>query len=448
MSHTITNDFQELPTPWTITFSQQHHASFNMIQEPRPEGESILQIFRRSNFSRLSLLDGLERPLGSWLTDPDFMIDDLLYERIRPALVLATKFIWASKDFFDCVWNHGIRSEDKKVFYDHDNKTAPENRYHWHREILENISNFQIFTGSHEDHNRVEIKHNHATLHYGQHPQNAHENIRTCALQLNNEFTTFFSHPSYEQWPTEMIQRTQFILAATITHEIVHLCYRFRWHTGLGTDMASPEDEPHYYKTDPTAELGLAWERWAFGGTPDLKYENGYKPYTEGKALGILDLKQVPCWSGCQARAILKVKALDPSDIAPLFDVQCWKYFTALRSGKYPAYNVVMGDNFVETMKAAHQMKQFRVSHGVLPLPNQFQKVQLREDHWDNRGTDQAVNQSAPRHDRGSPTSTSTTTTTTAAPPRAPANFSDEWHALGRDQRYLKARNLEGVRHR
>jgi hypothetical protein len=445
MSHTITNDFQELPTPWTITFSQQHHTSFSITQPTRAEEECILRIFRKANFSRLSLIDGLERPLESWLTDPDFMIDDLLYERIRPALILATKFILASHDFFDCIWNHGIRSEDNKAFYDHDHETAPENRYHWHREILENISNFQIFTGWHQDHERVEIKHNHATLHYGQHPQNAHEKIRTCALQLNNEFTAFFNHPSYEQWPTEKIQRTHFILATTITHEIVHLCYRFRWHTGLGTDMASPENEPRYYKTDPTAELGLAWERWAFGGTPDLKYENGYKPYTEGKALGILGLEQVPCWSGCQAQAILKVKALDPSDIAAFFDEQCWKYFRVLRSGKHPLYSEAIGNNFLETMKSAVHMKEFRISHGELPYPNQIRKVELREDHWDNQGTDQAVNQLAPRHDREASTSTSTTT---AAATRAPADFSNAWRVLGSGPRYLQARNSEGARRR
>lgn len=473
MSSTTTDEVPELPTPWMIRFSEQHHNEFNSTQYC-PERESIVQILRKANFSKLSLVEGLERPLEKWLTDPQFMIDDLFYERIRPALILASRFIRNSADFFDDIWNHEIHSDDNRVYYNHDLGTPSERKYFWTTEVLGNISNFQIFTGWHKDEHD-----GHATLHYGQHPEtgtntsrDAFDKIRTCALQLNHQFYKFFTHPSYDEWSTETIQRTLFILATTITHEIVHLCYRFRWHRELGTEMAAPQEEPLYKKSDPAAELGLAWERWAFGGTPDLRYDNGYKPYTGGKAIGILDLNQVSCWSGCQAQAILKVKALDASDIAPFFDPMCWRLWIILRSGRYPEYSEVVGKTFVDTMKTAQQMMEFWAAHGGgLPQVNQIQRVELREELWDIRARltegKVVVAQSPPTRRRQPSTSSSSSTWSassssspsssapspstpkvTASLAQAAPNFSGAWLALGAESRNNQARRSRGPRRR
>ncbi|KEF55720.1 uncharacterized protein A1O9_08470 [Exophiala aquamarina CBS 119918] len=455
MSSTTTDDARSLPTPWMIRFFEQHHNDFISTQYC-PGQEFIMQILRKANFCKLSLVDGLERPLETWLTDPKFIIDDLFYKRIRPALVLASRFIWNSADFFDNTWNHEIHSEGNKIYSIHDLETSYEQKHNWISKVLGNINEHD----------------GHATLHYGQHTENgtnishdAYDKVRMCALQLNHQFHKFFTHPSYNKWSTETVQRTLYILATTIPHEIVHLCYRFRWQRELGTGMAAPQEEPLYKKSDPTAELGLAWKRWAFGGTPDIKYDNGYTPYTGAKALGNLDLNQVCCWSGCQPQTIMKVKASDASDIPPFFDPMCWRLWIILRSGKHPDYDEVVGKNFIDTMKAAQQMMEFRAVHGgSLPRVDQIQRVELREEFWDTRtrasaNGEKVVTQSPPSHRRQPSTSPSTSTTTaslssssstsssrpssrpsssptlTAAIPQGAPNFNGAWLDLCADSR-------------
>jgi len=440
-----------------IRFSEQHHEEFESTQNCL-ERKSIVQILRQANFSKLSLVEGLERPLETWLTDLQFMIDDLFYDRIRPALILASMFIRNSSTFFDEIWNHEIHLEGNESYYNHDLDTSPEQEQDWVEEILGNISNFQVFTGEHKD----EVD-GHATLHYGQHPESgtntspdAYDKVRTCALQLNSQFYKFFTHPSYNKWSTETIQRTLFILATTITHEIAHLCYRFKWHKELGTEKAAPQEEPLYEKTDPSAELGFAWERWAFGGTPDLRYDDGYKPYTGGKAIGILDLQQVPCWSGCQAQTVLKVKAMDASDIAPFFDPICQKLWTILRSGINPVYNKVVGKTFVDTMKTAQQMLRFQATHGILPEVSQIQMVGLREELWDNRprrpstvstvsAFSAASSSSSAKSDSATPTPARTLPATTPGPV---PDFSVRWLAIGDESKANQGRRARGTRRR
>lgn len=100
---------------WAQVFSDRHALSCIKNQPMGSEGR-IHRIFAKSNFSRLSAIAGLEKPVSTWL-DPDWVIQDKFYDRIRPALVLATRLLDKTGGFFDTVLWGKIEDRPHGRFY-------------------------------------------------------------------------------------------------------------------------------------------------------------------------------------------------------------------------------------------------------------------------------------------------------------------------------------------
>lgn len=207
--------------------------------------------------------------MSKWLREPEFGVSDDFYQRIRPALVLATRFIEHSRKFLDIIWGSDIGSRElpngrTDFFFKKNLQDEVKWAGMWNDGVLDQISNFQIFLG-HAPADQPENG-SHAYIHYGTHPQTQAKKIRTAALHLSKEFTIFFEHPQYHEWPQQKKDRILFLLAVTIAHETMHLCWRFRWMTRIDQNEGHLEAEPSHHKDNPATELGCAWEEWAFGG--------------------------------------------------------------------------------------------------------------------------------------------------------------------------------------
>ncbi|RVX75074.1 hypothetical protein B0A52_01351 [Exophiala mesophila] len=252
---------QMIRAPWTKEFSDAHRAEFEQYKVDAKE--PVLRIFRQANWSRLCLLHAQEQPMSEWLRNKEFLVSDEFYQRIRPALVLATRFIENSRDFYDSIWA-GIQRDNGDILEEDSHHNNPFINM-WNESVLDQMSNFQIYLGHHPN---FDAYNSSAHIHWGVYPTTQVERISTIALHIGQNFTTFFQHPEYQEWPQQKKNRILFLLAATLTHEVAHVCWRFRCMSiaRRSKNYNDSADEPYRHKDDPERELGFAWEDWALGG--------------------------------------------------------------------------------------------------------------------------------------------------------------------------------------
>ncbi|KAK4937040.1 hypothetical protein LTR10_022226 [Elasticomyces elasticus] len=205
---------------WAQVFSDRHARGCEFEQPKGPNGR-IHRIFAISNFSRLSAISGLEKPLDTWL-DPKWTITDKFYERIRPSLVLATRLLEETGEFFDTVlWGKIEDRRDGRYYALEEGLTEGPSVF---PEGHDSLKNLQIFTGYNEE----SFHEDYATQKYGIFPNEGTQRLATQAIQLNTRFTTFFTHPHYDEFTDEVKQRILFILAVTLVHELAHVVYTYR----------------------------------------------------------------------------------------------------------------------------------------------------------------------------------------------------------------------------
>jgi hypothetical protein len=87
-------------------------------------------------------------------------------------------------------------------------------------------------------------------------------------IHLSHRFSSFFSHPKYDQIPEKTRDNVLFALVTTILHEMAHIFWTVRVQVELACEMRDPmetRDEPYWEVSDPRAEIGEAWERWFWG---------------------------------------------------------------------------------------------------------------------------------------------------------------------------------------
>lgn len=367
---------------WSKTFSDAHRAEFEQPHQVDKK-EPILRMFRQANWSKLCRTHGLEQPMSKWLRDTEFGVSDDFYRRIRPALVLATRFIGHSRAFFDTIWGSEIDftelpNGNEHVFLLENSKNKEKFADMWNDKVLDEISNFQIFLG----HAPADEPENgsHAYIHYGTHPQMQAKRIRTAALHLSQDFTTFFEHPQYHEWPQQKKDRILFLLAVTIAHETMHLCWRFRWMTRIDDEPRHREEEPCHHKDDPERELGYAWEEWAFGGlifTTSLEPPNDTHGEMDDDHQGqdqgythVADIGAMP-WQDKVSRGYnsngYRFLPINPDLLTAMFDPDIW------RSGVRPQDKTVNHDILTYVWQARWRKDYEKYNKGAkcpeIPVP-------------------------------------------------------------------------------
>ncbi|OQU94428.1 hypothetical protein CLAIMM_00786 [Cladophialophora immunda] len=340
---------------WKQVFSTRHEDMCNTPQPPHPDGH-ILAIFNKSNFSRLDIIRGLEKPIDTWL-DPKYAIDDTFYDRIRPALVLATRFFTWTSEFFNILVFGGFIFEGSKMRYDRFTELELGSR--GFPTLMDSLCNKQFFTGYHQN-SRVDT---YASTYFGLYPKDCPSQIATTAVQLNTKFTTFFTHYHYDKYSDDVKNMVIVSLAITLVHELVHVWYTLRRMelARLG-DLAlciAMEKEPYFFGNERTPELGLSWEHFAFRGMPQLDHSGG-GPYAEAKGLRLIPLLKD---SDQKDEAVV-----DSEVLRALLDEECWEVYERLLIGDLAAtYRTVRGMGILERMKTVVELQAFKNKTGRLP---------------------------------------------------------------------------------
>ncbi|KAK5059715.1 hypothetical protein LTR84_009598 [Exophiala bonariae] len=318
----------------------------------------------QKNFSTENMEDGLKRDMKTWLTDPNCALDDDIYTRMLPAFWLASRFIYSSREFFDTIWYGDEVIEDGVIYLDHTSKPNTSVYDDFLNDVINRISNFQIYLGHKDDWDRAYAVHSaaHVTLRSG-------NPMRTWTIQVNGRFLDFFTHPSYSILPKATIERTQFILAVTLVHELVHACHSMKFQ--------EHQPEPFYYRTDPAAELGRAWERWAFAGFP---YESqDWELASSTTEIHVYNVEDDWCNPTSPDRK--RATVLTALEIADFFDSDCWSILRDLTLKKTnQVYDGILKNNFIDDMKVARQIKDWQEKHGKWwPNPKVIQPIQRQE---------------------------------------------------------------------
>lgn len=328
---------------WMGVFSDYHRKCLQTRLEPA----RTLQIFRQFNFSTDNLEHGMHQPATTWLTDPAFELDDVTYARMKPALWLATRFVRASREFFDSVWYLDEVTEDGVLCLDHANQPNTAIYDNWLDDVARNISNFQIFLGYHKGTDKAYALHTNVNA-----ETRASEQMkRTWVMQLNSKFLEFYTDPTYDAFSKEIVERTHFVLAVTLAHEFVHTCHSMKFQ--------KHQQEPFYYKSDPDAELGRAWERWAFAGFPALDAEIDFVNST---GLGVFNVEDI--WHSGDRPPALRATVLNDLEVADFFDSDCWEILSDLTHKRTNLYDGLLSNNFIENMKIARQIKDWQDKYG------------------------------------------------------------------------------------
>ncbi|EXJ75037.1 uncharacterized protein A1O5_01733 [Cladophialophora psammophila CBS 110553] len=343
---------------WQQAFSARHEKICHTPSTPDPDGE-IYGIFNRSNFSRLDIIRGLDRPIDAWL-DPKLTISDIFYDRIRPALVLATRFCKYTSEFFNILLFGDIGKdirEDGKIVYDYLQKLKHRSRTF--PDLMDDLHNVQFFTGYHPD-SRTDV---YASTYFGVYPKNCEQQMATTAVQLNSKFTTFFTHLHFDTFEDDVKDLMLVSLAITLVHELAHVWYALRRfeiaRKGNLPLCIAMRREPYFYGTERVPELGSSWELFAFNGMPHLNCSDD-GPYAHAKGLLLVPVRA----NSDKADKVV----VDSYVVSAFLNQECWDLLDRLLIGDLCIpYKPVIGKGLLERMKTAVVVIFFSIEHGRLP---------------------------------------------------------------------------------
>jgi hypothetical protein len=303
----------------------------------------------------------------------------------------------------------------------------------WHQ-VMDYLSNFQIFTGFNDQSDEA-----FGELHHAKCPKNAPfgKATYTAAMQLSNKYQTFFMHPHYATFAPERIRMMHFSLATTMVHEMAHACWALRVFEENARRRRMPSIvEPLYDTHQNQAELGAAWEIFAFGGFPCHDYSGGPKKvqhaYTLSRRLVIItqdDAFSVDDTSSPRGRP------LQNWEIAAFFSAEHWDLFFRIWNGDLQTtYQEVGGENILTTMNLVIFLKENQRPSGEYPaadevIPSVIDRVTMWEDDIDTSVLDY---HNTPRETPLVSLEESTT--------QQPADYEAQWRALGASDSYQNFR--------
>lgn len=356
-------------------------AGHNGMWQAQTTGSDIHPIFSQNNFSILEITVGLAQPLGLWL-HPAHRMPGALYQKIRPALALATKFMKQSSAYLDIVV-YGTRME---VPTEHGMRLFCQPPQHSPRSgfpsLMDKLRNIHFYWG----HSPYEMPEAYGHTMAGVVPP-GNPSMFVAAVQISSNFIEFFREPQYENHPQELKNVILFLLACVLVHELAHV-----WHDMRLADSAKQGDfkpsmqryqygEPHVFKDEPrlgwaTGEIGHAWSRYLLGGTPCLAYENGEIDQT-AKPLAPVKSLAIRLWDENYLKAP-RFFCISPVLVAAFFDDQCWTRYE-LRYGvrhlqdtdMQQRHSSIFGTSIISRMENVLILKDFQNSFQRIPSPRE-----------------------------------------------------------------------------
>ena len=366
---------------WQQFFSERHRCQFALNALQGLE-EDVHPIFNRTNFSCLNYATGLEQPIYNWL-HPAQTVPEIWYQRIRPALTLATELLVFSADFFNVVLHGEI--EEHKVG---ENRT----RMVYSRQIVEprtiftsdldSVSNIQFFCGG----GSADCVESFGMMINEVRPTVDEQNMATVAIQINPEIVAFFGQQNYDTLPQEVKERTLAMLAATLVHELAHAWFAYRRFEVAreGGDVDSSQEceamnlkDPFFHNTERYNELGFSWEQSAFGGrwdhySTDDRSDLTLAALNAAKGIGLVGI-------GKDSDEGSPAAFIHPRLVSALFNKKCWDefsvYFGFTRAAeRIPrlGYAKFGGDNILQQMEVVVTIRTFQEVHGRLPESNEL----------------------------------------------------------------------------
>lgn len=353
-------------TAWEQFFSTRHRLTWETIQTDRAN-DGMFRIFHKYNFTKLSAEQVFSTPLEGWLS-PESSIEDELYDRMRPGLVLATKLLEQTGEFFDRIVFGNIVSSWGQRFCAPANELKAEFRGKF-PDLHESLYNVQFCMGSDGGSDLV-----YGNTHHGRFPhfEVSQGNSRvTCVVQLSPRFRSFFMDPDYETFDLELKQRILFTLAVTIVHELAHVWYRLRgfefYRQGKIELHAENTVSPFYTQSQATAELGEAWEMETFKYSLQLDED---QPFARSQNL-VCDT-----FAKYYRPMAHPTYIVAPAVVAAFFEPECWTIRRRILPGGdlHRELGDVAGRYLQEVMETVACIRKFEQQHGRLPLAEEISK--------------------------------------------------------------------------
>ncbi len=324
---------------WEQFFSKRHQQSYEGRPLERSDAE-VFRIFQRANFSRLTDVEGHNQPLDAFL-DPKDTVPQLWYDRFLPALVLATRLIKATPEFFcilalgemgrfdDGSWGY-VRDNEGKWLYELEEGADPKSKC---QELFGKMSNIRFFTGK----TLEDMDHAYATASHGYWPfrpfGDSSKRIATAGVQLHAKWMDFFSRPDYDDISADVKNRLLVHLAMVLVHELAHVWYAYRKleYARQGKfkryfALASAKAEPYFYDDEESAEIGHAWGRYAFNGEQQSDKSRA-SCYTQSSCLYLLPYGR---WGKPREKPKeepFHVHVLHPRLLQAFLSKDCWGFY-------------------------------------------------------------------------------------------------------------------------
>lgn len=374
----------------------------------------IHPLFSQNNFSSLEVSVGLEQPPQRWL-HPDQRVTDSFYLKIRPALVLATRFLKQSSEYLDVVF-YGTRMEvptefGMKLF--HQRPPYPPNP--GFPSLMDTLRNIQFYWG----HSARELTNVYGYTRIGVLPA-GDPSMFTAAVQISSRFTEFFQDAQYENHPQVLKNAILFLLASVLVHELTHVWNHMRYVDNAKQGDVNPAlqryryGEPHIFKDEPwlgwlEGEIGYAWSRYLLGGIPCLYHESGMLDKTTMPLAAATSLAVMHWDENCQKAP--RFLTISPALVAAFLDDRSWTRYE-LRYGVRHLQDIdvqqrhssVFGTGLISRMEKVITLGRFQtiykrlpsagefacelIRHTLIGVPNRYQNnphlIKLANDHRKN----------------------------------------------------------------
>ena len=237
--------------------------------------EPIAPLFARSNVKRCSYLthrDGIR--FGPRPVHNDLPVSSEIYDRLRPTLELATKWVIASEPFFTKVLfaeQHYDPVCEEVRWLDPSYQTSSSDS----QTYLELLPFFQervtICLGRLQDKKTRERW----CCTYGVTCMQYYKGAFMISIQMHEAFLEFFSRKDWDTIDEKLKRRVWFLFAVTMLHEIAHAMMYLRMIMPRAGFRLPVIKELLYETGDWERELGKAWEQWMFGGLVGTRLPRG-----------------------------------------------------------------------------------------------------------------------------------------------------------------------------
>ena len=257
---------------------------------------SIHSLWKQSNFRKENRIDGILPLLHDpqRFDDPQGIISNVIYERMKPALRLASLFLEISEAFFVKIYRADVVLEQGTPLLDEDFIDDDDDVQAYRAMLVSHSNTVRIYTGYIQD----------SRIRNACGKSSSFPNERMPVYQqLNPDYIDWYNRGDYDGQDIQKKNMIAFSMATTLVHEHAHAVWQTRNHAKFTAELDNPrgelslaeavararQREPYHSREDSQSELGLSWERYWFGGLlPHFNCMLG--PYSVAAATGT-------CWT-------------------------------------------------------------------------------------------------------------------------------------------------------